>query len=272
MNFKIKTIFYCCSYVLITTVFIACNSGAPGNAETNSAAKDSAEENPPNMDSNGSFMSDSSMKMKNPYITHADSTEGNPPKQQKWQNAKGYAIVYCPTKMIIHVPSIIDAEITKTELKTAYSNFLKKIQKQNTNENADQLTKDIIGDSVNLFQKMRIDIQFDSDDFKEVSKDETPVKSFSDQNTLDWEWIVKPLQSTRKSIMKFDFYGIDPTNNEETNILEKTISVAVQVDARSFLEKWSDFLLDDPKTTITAIIIPVITFFGGFFSGKRNKK
>lgn len=119
---------------------------------------------------------------------------------------------------------------------------------------------------------MRVDIEFDPDDFKQISRNEIATRSFYDQKTLNWEWIIKPLRSTRLSIIKFNFYGIDTDNDKKIIILEKTINVAVKVDARSFLEKWSDFLLDDPKTAVTAILIPLVSFFGGFFTAKKGRK
>lgn len=48
------------------------------------------------------------------------------PEQQQHEIIRGYAIVYCPSKMIIHVPSIIDAAITKSEFDSAYAEFVGK--------------------------------------------------------------------------------------------------------------------------------------------------
>ena len=185
--------------------------------------------------------------------------------------AKGYAIVYCPTKLIIHVPAILNAEITKEELEAAYATFATRLQQQNPDKNAQAIAKDIRGDSIDVYEKMRVAIEFDSSEFKQISGNDNALQAFANRKTLDWQWVIKPLESTRKSIIIFRFYGTDAASGEETIILEKTIDISVQVDARSFVEKWSDFLLDDPKTTITAILIPLISFLGGFISGKKKK-
>ena len=119
---------------------------------------------------------------------------------------------------------------------------------------------------------MGIMLVFDADDFKEMATPEDSVKSFKNTNILEWEWQLKPLHSTRKSIISFRFYYIDPVNNKREFILEKTINIVVRVDPRDYVDKWEDFILDDPKNTTTAILIPIISFFGGFFSRKKNKK
>lgn len=183
---------------------------------------------------------------------------------------KGYAMVYCPAKMIKGVPSIVNATITKEELSKAYNKFITKITEQDNRLSKETIARDIKGDSIDLYQEMKVVLEYDTDDFKQISKDENLVQSFAGKLTLDWEWTIKPLKSTRKSILKFKFYGIGPSKNAETYILQKTINISAEVDARSFLTKWTDFLLDDPKTTLTAILIPVITFFGGFISGKKK--
>ncbi|MEO5650089.1 MAG: hypothetical protein ABIR03_09220 [Ginsengibacter sp.] len=89
---------------------------------------------------------------------------------------------------------------------------------------------------------------------------------------LEWEWNIKSLHSTRKSIISFKFYYLDPNDSVLNYLLEKTIPISVRVDARSFIDKWEDFLLDNPKTTTTAIVIPLFTFLGGFITGKKKKK
>lgn len=185
--------------------------------------------------------------------------------------AKGYAMVYCPHKMITHVPSIINAEITKNDYETAYANFVHKLHSQDPEKSIEAVKGDIKGDSLMLCRRMRVAIEFDSEDFHQVSKNDNGIKSFEGTNTLDWDWIIKPLRSTEKSIVTFKFYCIDSTTNEEAEVLKKTINVAVQVDARSYVSKIGDFLLDDPKTTVTAILIPFISFLGGFFTGRKKK-
>jgi hypothetical protein len=184
---------------------------------------------------------------------------------------KGTAMVYAPANMIKDVPSIVNAVISKEELSTAVAQFADAVQAQNPGTKKVDIVKDIKGDTVNIYQHMGVKLKFDSSDFREISGDEDATKDFTGKTSLEWEWVLKPRNSTRKSILSFIFYYLDPDNNQQHYIMEKTISVVVRVDARSFVDKWEDFLLDDPKTTITAILIPFITFIGGLFFGKRKK-
>lgn len=202
-------------------------------------------------------------------------TQGSLPDTAAHQSApviKGTAVVYCAPKMIKDIPTIVNAVVSKEEISVAISHFAYKLQKTNPDVSEEDITRGIRADTLTLYQHMGVKLEFDPEDFKQVAGEDHPVQDFTDKTSLEWEWVLKPLRSTRKSIIKFSFYCVDPYSNQQSYLLEKTISVSVRVDARSFLEKWGDFMLDDPKTTLTAILIPLITFFGGFISGKRKKK
>ena len=191
---------------------------------------------------------------------------------QEPKPATGTAIVYCPAKMIKGVPSIVNATISKDELSEAFTKFNKKIQELNPDKKKASISNDIKGDTIDLYETMGVILEFDPEDFKQISANDNPTKSFKNKNALEWEWVIKPLHSTRKSIINFKFYYIDPNDSSTNYILQKTISIDVSVDARSYVDKWKDFLLDDPKTTTTAIVIPLVTFLGGFLTGKKKKK
>jgi hypothetical protein len=184
---------------------------------------------------------------------------------------KGTAMVYSPAKMIKDVPSIVNAVISKEELSRAMAHFADAVQKQNPDIKKEDIAAGITGDTIDLYEHMGVKLEFDPSDFKQVTDNGNTIQEFANKTSLEWEWVLKPLRSTRKSILNFKFYYVNPDNGEQNYILEKTISVVVRVDARNFMNKWGDFLLDDPKTTITAILIPLITFIGGFLSGKRKK-
>ena len=195
-----------------------------------------------------------------------------PERPQEPKPVTGTAIVYCPAKMIKGVPSIVNATISKDELSEAFTKFNKKIQELNPDKKKASISNDIKGDTIDLYETMGVILEFDPEDFKQISANDNPTKSFKNKNALEWEWVIKPLHSTRKSIINFKFYYIDPNDSSTNYILQKTISIDVSVDARSYVDKWKDFLLDDPKTTTTAIVIPLVTFLGGFLTGKKKKK
>ena len=134
----------------------------------------------------------------------------------------------------------------KEEFATAYAKFAQKIQGQNPDVQKEKINRDIKGDSIDIFEKMGVTLEFDPDDFKQISKDENQTKDFTNKTSLEWDWIIKPLHSTPKSIINFKFYYLDP-DNKQNFILEKTISVSSSVDARSFTDKWADFLAEDPR-------------------------
>ena len=199
---------------------------------------------------------------------HLDRNPASVPNEEK--AAKGIALVYCPAKMIRNVPSIVNVAISKEDLLTAITKFKGTIQRENPGVKPANITRDTRNDTIDLYERMEVKIEFDPDDFVQIGKDDEPVKEFGNKNMLEWQWTIKPIHSTQKSILNFKFYYVDP-DNKENYILEKTISVSATVDARSYIDKWKDFLEDDSKTTITVILIPLVTFLGGFFSGKKKK-
>ena len=203
-------------------------------------------------------------------VHHIDRNPASVPEEQK--PATGTAMVYCPAKMIKGVPSIVNATISKDELSEAFTKFNKKIQQLNPYKKKENISRDIKGDTIDIYERMGVMLEFDPEDFKQISANDNPTKSFKNKKALEWEWVIKPLHSTRKSIINFKFYYIDPNDSSTNYILQKTISIDVSVDARSYVDKWEDFLLDDPKTTTTAIVIPLVTFLGGFLTGKKRKK
>ncbi len=192
------------------------------------------------------------------------------PGEQK--SATGTAMVYCPAKMIKGVPSIVNATISKDELSEAFTKFNRKMQQLNPDKKKENISRDIKGDMIDIYERMGVTLEFDPEDFKQISDNDSPTKAFKNKSELEWEWVIKPLHSTRKSIINFKFYYIDPNDSSTNYIFQKTISIDVTVDARSYVDKWEDFLLDDPKTTTTAIVIPLVTFLGGFLTGKKKKK
>lgn len=199
---------------------------------------------------------------------HLDRPVGRPEEQKP---ATGTAMVYCPSTMLRGLPSIINATISRDELSTAIVSFKQKIQEQNPGLNSQEISSNIKSNSIDLYERMGVTIEFDPEDFKQVSKDENAAKAFGKKNLLEWEWYIKPLNPTRRSIINFKFYYLNPDDDTPNYLLEKTISVVVRVDPRSYVNQWSDFLLGDPKNTTTAILIPLFTFLGGFITGKKKK-
>lgn len=186
--------------------------------------------------------------------------------------AKGIVMVYCPPTMLKGIPSIVNATISKEEVSTALANFTKKMQVENPEQSRRKISSNIKSDSIDLYERMEVIIEFDSDDFKQIAEDENLAKSFGNKNILEWEWEIKPLHTTSKSIINFKFYYLNPNENTPNYIFEKTFSIVVKVDPRSYVDKWKDFLFGDAQNTTTAILIPLCTFLGGFISGKKKKK
>ncbi len=250
--------------LLILVFLLSCNDRSSSTETTKDSTSTMTEDSSMMPTDTSAMMSDTST------VSHQDSLVNQPPPPSNASSEKGLAMVYCPTKMIRNVPSIVNATISKEEFANANQKFADKILKEQGKDiKKENILNDIKGDSIDLYEKMGVEIEFDSDDFKLISKNDSQAKEFNNNKTLDWEWTIKPLHSTQKSIINFKFYYLDP-DNKENYILEKTISVVATVDARSYIDKWKDFLLDDAKTTITVILIPLITFLGGFFTGKKR--
>lgn len=119
---------------------------------------------------------------------------------------------------------------------------------------------------------MEVVLNCDSDIFKVASIDNQPIKTFAPgEKQLEWNWELKPGTTTNRTVITFLFNGID-AQNQPIRLGEKMMYITVKVDARSFFDKWLEFLSDDPKYTITAIVVPFLTFLGGYFLKRKPAK
>lgn len=267
---------YCLSIIAVMSlvVIFSCNNLAKYESNSEVADSSAAER----IDTLSTLLPDSASKPNDTLSGHLKDTllyyhvERPDILIKKPKRSTGTALVYCPSTMLKGIPAIINATISKDELSKALSDFKDKIAEENPETKKEQISSNIRSNQISIYDQMGVTIEYDPEDFKELSKDENESKSFGEQTALEWEWYLKPLHTTRRSIINFKFYYVNPEDNTRNYLLEKTISVAVRVDPRSYVDQWRDFLLGDPKNTTTAIIIPLVTFLGGFFTGRKKKK
>ncbi|MEI9934767.1 MAG: hypothetical protein WDM71_07940 [Ferruginibacter sp.] len=250
----------------IVILFAVLVAGCGGNPPTATLVEDSTR-----VDSTATSMSkiDTSTKK---FDTWRDTPNRGPAsvEEDTEKSVKGYAVAYCPSRMIEDVPNILYAEISKDDLKVIQEAIKGKVKADNPDAQDEQIAKDTKGDSIILYDRMKVELNIDDDVFKKISSDES-IKTFENQQSLEWSWTIKPKKITQKSIVSFKFFCVDTNGNDLNLILNKTINVAVKVDTRTLIDKWEDFLSNDPKTLLTVIIIPLITFISGLFLGKRKK-
>lgn len=115
---------------------------------------------------------------------HVDRNPASVPVEEKV--AKGIALVYCPANMIRSVPSIVNAAISKEDLSTALKIFTGTVQTENPDINPGDITRDTRNDTIDLYERMEVKIEFDPDDFVQIGKDDEPVKEFGNKNMLEW--------------------------------------------------------------------------------------
>ncbi|ANH81570.1 hypothetical protein A8C56_11825 [Niabella ginsenosidivorans] len=181
----------------------------------------------------------------------------------------GYALVYCPDKMIKNSQNIITARITKNELNKAITDLVTDLSKQE-NENTGSIKDNLYQKQLQVYNKMEVQLQCDESIFTVTTTGSDSIQSFAPgEKELEWNWELKPRSVTGKTVISFIFKGID-RYNQPIKLGEKMLYVTVQVDVRSFWSKWMEFLSDDPKYTITAIIVPLVTFLGGYFLKRRS--
>lgn len=184
----------------------------------------------------------------------------------------GYALVYCPQKMIKGNNSVVTAWITKDVINDATIALGQEIKGRERSRSVEDITSDIEKRKLLLHKKMAVKLDYDEEVFKMESGDDNIPKSFSiDDPNPEWNWDLKPIKTTGQTLLKFTFTGIDE-NNQPVKLGEKNMYVSVKVDVRSFTSKWMEFLSDDPKYLITTILVPLITFMGGLFVQKKRTK
>lgn len=183
----------------------------------------------------------------------------------------GYALVYCPDKMIKNSQNIVTARITRDELNKAITNIVADLSKQES-RNPGQIKDNLYQKQLQVYNKMEVQLQCDDAIFNVTTVDPDVIKSFaSGEKELEWNWELKPKTITSQTVIAFVFSGIGQ-NNQPIKLGEKMLYVTVKVDARSFWSKWLEFLSDDPKYTVTVILVPLITFLGGYFLRRKPSR
>jgi hypothetical protein len=238
-------------------LIISCGESTPNmhDVDTN----DSATSTQPS-----STAPDSVMPNRNPASVVEPSNETAP--------VKGSVVAYCPSSMIEDEASILSVAISKNDLQEVKDFVTSKVLADDQTAKPEKVGEDLKSDSILVYKKMKVSLSLDNDIFSYSALTDTVQYFESAINSLVWEWQVKPKKVSEKTFVLFKFYGVEQNGNVDSLVKTKTIVVKVQVNARGTIGKLLDFLSNDPKTTLTAILIPLFSFLGGLLVGKKGKQ
>ena len=83
-----------------------------------------------------------------------------------------------------------------------------------------------------------------------------------------WEWAITPITNEKTGLLILKVVAETPDGSEEA-FNAQSIPIKVELDLNLFRRVWN-YLSDNPSVLLTAILIPVVAFFGRRLFGKKK--
>ena len=188
--------------------------------------------------------------------------------------SKGAAVIYCPVRMTEDNGVTVTVRVTKAELKNAvYTSLLHQELERTHSRDTNAVKNSINVSDIRIAARMRAKMSYDTTIFKTFTSDNGAIRAFAGGNdTLEWDWTITPVKAIHATNIVFTIDGVDTNNRPVYLFPSQSVQVSVGIDPKNFLLRLLDFLGSDWKNTLTAILIPLITFIAGLFAKKAKKQ
>lgn len=188
------------------------------------------------------------------------------------EKSQGNATIFCPREMIfeetVDVYALI-SEAVKREL--VESKIRERIRNDEGDENVELVEgENLIFREIQFYEKVKIEILKEaSRGFEIVDVHRNPIQVYKDMS--GWHWRVTPVSDgpNLDLVFKVTTYDLDGSIIYEDS---KVFKVTVKIRPRQFIHNAKIFMIENPKWTMSSILIPLITFFWGQYNGRRKKK
>jgi hypothetical protein len=196
-------------------------------------------------------------KMDRPDPHYADE------EPDTFKAAKGNVVFYCPKSMVEDVSSTVCVTITREGLQKALDELVADVT-ESTSKSSTPVKNDFNGKSINIKERMRVELIFaNSDDFEVMSSPNNLDQYFDGKNDMDWVWIITP-QKAKTLRLSIKISAYDKKNGrwmEEK--MPETFDIKVQVDPRGYFAKLWAFFKQKPEWLLSQIVLPFIAFYFG---------
>lgn len=187
------------------------------------------------------------------------------------QPVKGSLAFYCPRKMVEKTAYNVSVLISKADLQTTTIKLETEMAGSMAQPNPETITKGTEARQINIVRKMKVELKFDDEDFRLLSKPDSDDELFETDTEHQWDWVVQPKRTGLFQLIII-VSGYDEKNNKWRSVETPYLfNIDVKVDPRSYFSKLWDFLEEHPEWIFIQVVFPVIAFFAGKKRGKKNK-
>ena len=177
----------------------------------------------------------------------------------------GQLLIDCPKKMIekreYDIQAVVARNFNKAEILQAISSA-QSVSLEETTNNSKIF-------NVTLSNRIRMQIAFDTEDFKLISEQKDFEKNI-EQGPEWFYWKIKPLKPGKDKKLTFVLQNLKD-GEWSTYKAPQTFTVEVDIDATNFVTNVWEFANDNPEWAMTTIILPLISFVAGRFIRKKKQ-
>ncbi|MCU0359736.1 MAG: hypothetical protein MUF75_03300 [Bacteroidia bacterium] len=189
------------------------------------------------------------------------------------KKTKGSLAFYCPKYMIENTACNISLVISKDSLMKVVKLLTGRIQNANAERSAEEIEKDIQSHQIDVYEKMKVELKFDKNDFDLLSEPQNLSMIFDESNHQhEWDWVVKPKRpGSMQIILVVSAYNEKGGKWIEVESPPRIFNVAVKVDPRGYFVKLWGFLGANPEWLFVQVLFPIVAYFAGKRQGKKRK-
>ena len=105
----------------------------------------------------------------------------------------------------------------------------------------------------------------------EVVEDHHHSKQKYSKDMEGWHWLVTPTSTDKEGVLLLNIYMYDSEGVKES-VGSKTYRIKIKVEASSFFHNTWVLMMQNPSWTIGTIILPLLAFLYGKYTGKRAER
>lgn len=187
--------------------------------------------------------------------------------------SKGSLAFYCPKYMIENTACNVSLIISKDSLEKVKKLLSEKMLKAVTNSIEKSIKKDIEAHSLTVYEKMKVELKFDAEDFDLLASPQNETVVFNQNtNQREWDWVVKPKKpGNLQLILIVSAYSEKEGVWIAVESPPRIFNIGVNVDPRGYLVKLWGFFGTNPEWLFMQVFFPVIAFFTGRKIARKRK-
>lgn len=121
--------------------------------------------------------------------------------------------------------------------------------------------------NINIYERLTVSLDYDTSDF-EIKALNGATQTINATGTTRWTWSVKAISTKERSSTITVVLDPQPRSGTEDDLDPVIFRVKIRFSFWDMVRSWIVWLADNPKVTITTILVPAIAWF---FARRRKK-